>query len=70
MLDQITRDRMYGIHFTEDQLLIIRQLLEILNERNEDEDEHRFNREEDDDEQDDEEEDEDFHQYDPNEDDE
>lgn len=62
---------MYDIHFTENQFMIIGQLLKILNEYNEDEDVSRFDREDEiDDEDDDEERDEDFHWYDPDEDDE
>jgi hypothetical protein len=67
LLDESTRDRVYGIHFTESQLMIIRQLLEMLNEYDEDKDEHRSD-EKDDDHKD--EEADDFHQYDPDEDDE
>ena len=67
LLDESIRDQAYGIHFTEYQLQIIRQLLEMLNTWNEDQDKHRCEEEEDDDYED--EEDIDFHQYDPDEDD-
>ena len=67
LLDESIRDQAYGIHFTEYQLQIIRQLLEMLNTWNEDQDKHRCEEEEDDDYED--EEDIDFLQYDPDEDD-
>ena len=69
MLDRDTRERLYGIQFTDDQLTIIRQLLEMLNGCGDEEDgnERRFDREHDRDDID--EEDEDFHLYDPDEDD-
>ena len=66
LLDEPIRERMYGIRFTEDQTAIIRQLLEILDAYDENEDGYQFG--EDDDDID--EEDEDFHRYDPDEDDE
>src|SRR5947207_5798945 len=66
LLDESIRERMYGIRFTEDQIMIIRQLLKMLDEYDENEDGQQFG--EDDDDID--EEDEDFHRYDPDEDDE
>ena len=65
LLDQSTRDRIYGIRFTEDQTAIIQQLLELLNEHDENKDQYQPDKEDDV-----EEEDEDFHRYDPDEDDE
>src|SRR5271169_3667646 len=56
LLDESIRDRVYGIQFTEGQLVIIRELLEMLNEYDEDGDERRSG-EEDDDYEDDEEDD-------------
>src|SRR6266496_4757458 len=42
MLDRDTRERLYGIQFTDDQLTIIRQLLEMLNRCDEEDgNEHR-----------------------------
>ena len=66
LLDEPICEWMYGIRFTEDQTVIIRQLLEILDAYDENEDGYQFG--EDDDDID--EEDEDFHRYDPDEDDE
>jgi hypothetical protein len=68
LFDQVTRDREYGIQFTEYQLAIIKQLLEILNEYDQSENQiDQFNDLQSD--IDDDEEDEDFYQYDPEEDD-
>jgi hypothetical protein len=65
LLDEITRDQVYGIRFTEDQLTILQQLWEMLNAFNgHDQDKYQSNDEED------EEDDDDFHLYDPDEDDE
>jgi hypothetical protein len=62
LLDESTRDRIYGIHFTPNQLAIIQQLLEMLNEYEDEKNGHHRSGESDDDI--DEEENEDFHQYD------
>ena len=67
LLEKSTRDRVYGIHFTENQLMIIRQLLEMLNEYDEDKDEYQSDEEDDDYEDED---DDDFRQCEPDEDDE
>jgi hypothetical protein len=65
LLDEVTRDQVYGIRFTEEQLMILQQLLEMLNAYNgQGQDKHQSNDEED------EEDDDDFHLYDPDEDDE
>ena len=75
-LDRDTRDRLYGIQFTDDQLTIIGQLLELLDECDEHRNERRFDGEHDDDRDDldeeegeEDDEDGDFHSYDPDEDD-
>jgi len=67
LLEESTLDRVYGIHFTENQFMIIRQLLKMLNEYDEDKNEYQSN-EEDDNYKD--EENDDFYQYEPDEDDE
>jgi hypothetical protein len=70
-LDESTRDREYGIHFTENQLTIIQQLREMLDAYDEDRDQDESDEDDDsDDNYDDEEDDDDFHQYNPDEDDE
>ena len=69
LLNESTHDRIYGIRFTEDQIVIIEQLLEMLNTYDENKDQRRLNGRNNADEEDDED-DEDFHQYDPDEDDE
>jgi hypothetical protein len=58
LLNELICDRVYGIYFTESQLVIIRQLLGMLNEYNEDGDECRSGEKNED------EEDHDFYQYD------
>ena len=64
LLDEPIHERMYRIRFTEDQLLIIRELLDILDEYDhENEDGQQFEEEDDDIDG----EDEDFHEYDPDE---
>ena len=73
-LDPSTRDRLYEIQFTDNQLTIIHQLLEILDECDEDDrNGHQFDREDEHDHDHDideeEEEEDDFHLYDPDEDD-
>jgi hypothetical protein len=70
LLDQVTREREYGIQFTEYQLGIIKRLLEILNEYNQSKNQmDKFDYMDSDIDDDDEEDDEDFYRYDPEEDD-
>lgn len=73
LLDESTRDRIYGIHFTEDQIMILEQLLELLDTHIENGgDQCQLKGRDNVDEEDDEKEDDgdgDFHQYDPDRDD-